>query len=173
MVRRNSNKRNSNRRNSNKRNNRTRKVFGGDGQQGRTVMTESYFGRPTIGFGPVANSPQTQAEVDAMRVPHTVTGGGRLESAGHWNQAPTGWENAPSHCSVEVKGDVKLGGGRRRTNRNNKRRSNNRRTNRNNKRRSNNRRSNNRRSNNRRSNNRRSNNRRSNRRSNNRRSNRK
>jgi len=159
-------RRNTNRRNTNRRNRRTRKVFGGDGQQGHTVLTESYLGRPTIGFGTVAGSPQTQAEVDAMRVPHTTTGGGKLESAGHWSQAPTGWENAPSHCSVEVKGDVKLGGGRRRTNRNNKRRSN--------KRRSNNRRSNNRRSNNRRSNNRRSNNRRSNnRRSNKRRSNRK
>ena len=162
--------RNSNRKQQNRNSNRrqqNRRQNGGDGQMGHTVMTESYLGRPAIGFGPVANSPQTPAEVEAMRVPHTVTGGGRVESAGHWNQAPTGWENAPSHCSVELKGDVKLGGGRRRSNnrRNNNRsnnRSNNRNNNRNNNRsnnRSNNRRSNNRRSNNRRSNNRRNNNR--------------
>jgi len=80
-----------------------RKLSGGDGQMGHTVMTESYFGRDRIGFGELENSPQR--------------GAGRLESAGHWNQPETGWENAKSVCESKLDGDVKLWGGRRRNTR--------------------------------------------------------
>ena len=31
---------------------------GGDGNMGHTTHTESYFGRPTIGFGGLEDSPQ-------------------------------------------------------------------------------------------------------------------
>jgi hypothetical protein len=105
--RRQSNRRQSNRRQSNKQNKRQQQN-GGDGQMGHTVMTESYLGRPAIGFSELQNSPQTQEQVNAMK------GGDAVASTGHWNQAPTGWENAPNSCQETLPGDVKLGGGKRR-----------------------------------------------------------
>mgnify|MGYP003974745449 CR=1 FL=1 len=88
--------------------NRNRKQQrGGDGQAGHTVMGESYFGRPALGFSEIQNSPQSQEQVNAMK------GGGALESSGHWKQAPTGWENAKTLCSGTGSGDVKFGGSRK------------------------------------------------------------
>ena len=66
------NKRQSNKRQQNRRQNRRQN--GGDGQMGHTVMTESYYGRPTLGFGELQNAPQTQEQVDAMRGGDAVAG---------------------------------------------------------------------------------------------------
>jgi hypothetical protein len=151
-----SNKRQSNRKQQNRKSNRksNRKQNGGDGQMGHTVMTESYLGRPAIGFSELQNSPQTQEQVNAMR------GGDVIASTGHWNQASTGWENAPSACQESLPGDVKLGGGRRRKS---NRRQSNRKSNKKSNRRQSNRRQQNRKSN-RRQQNRKSNRRQQNRR---------
>jgi len=116
------NKRQSNKRQQNRRQNRRQN--GGDGQMGHTVMTESYYGRPTLGFGELQNAPQTQEQVDAMR------GGDAVAATGHWNQAQTGWENAKTSCEQSLPGDVKLGGRRQNRRKSNKKQSNKRQQNR-------------------------------------------
>ena len=133
-----SNKRQSNRRQQNRRQNRRQN--GGDGQMGHTVMTESYFGRPALGFSELQNAPQTQEQVDAMR------GGDAVAATGHWKQAATGWENAPTSCEKSLPGDVKVGG-RRQQNRKSNRKQQNRKSNRRQQNRKSNRRQQNRKSN--------------------------
>ena len=117
------NKRQSNKRQQNKRQ-QNKRQNGGDGQMGHTVMTESYYGRPALGFGELQNAPQTQEQVDAMR------GGDAVASTGHWNQAQTGWENAKTSCEQSLPGDVKLGGRRQNRRKSNKKQSNKRQQNR-------------------------------------------